>query len=101
MNSLNPRGYRESELSENISFFKEIYTKEMNDFLDSLKDRHLQRPLSFRLFGFSSNIPKELVGGKEEVNIDEGQSIVDALSKELISHLLQLEEFVCFDYLNI
>nr|CAD2162362.1 unnamed protein product [Meloidogyne enterolobii] len=94
LDSLNPRGFRESELSENISFFKEIYTKEMNDFLDVWKDRHSVRPLSLKLFGFSSSIPKELGGGKDEVKIEQSPSISDALYRDMISHLLQLEEFV-------
>uniref|UniRef100_A0A1I8B7F3 WAC domain-containing protein n=1 Tax=Meloidogyne hapla TaxID=6305 RepID=A0A1I8B7F3_MELHA len=94
MDALNPRGFRESELFENISFFKEIYTKELNDFLDVWKDRHSVRPLSAKLFGFSSSIPKELGGGKEEVKIEESPSIGDALHRDMISHLLQLEEFV-------
>uniref|UniRef100_A0A915N7Y6 Uncharacterized protein n=1 Tax=Meloidogyne javanica TaxID=6303 RepID=A0A915N7Y6_MELJA len=94
LDSLNPRGFRESELSENISFFKEIYTKEMNDFLDVWKDRHSVRPLSLKLFGFSSSIPRELGGGKDEVKIEQNPSISDALYRDMISHLLQLEEFV-------
>jgi hypothetical protein len=92
LDALNPRGFRELELFENISFFKEIYTKEMNDVLDVLKDRHSQRPLSFKLFGFSSSIPKELSGG-------EAEDVDDTLFNDITSHLLQLDEFVSVIYI--
>uniref|UniRef100_A0A914HKS5 WAC domain-containing protein n=1 Tax=Globodera rostochiensis TaxID=31243 RepID=A0A914HKS5_GLORO len=85
LEALNPRGFREMELADNISLFRDIYNQEMLSLLDSSAVASRAANLGAHLFGFSRGMPKEL---KESapLNLD--------LFDEVRSRLLELEELL-------
>lgn len=90
LDSLNPRGFRESELAENIVLFKEIYAKEMAERLDNFTGNRSQLPLSAQLFGFSATLPKELINSETT----EDPAIAKFLWVEVRDELLEIEKII-------
>uniref|UniRef100_A0A183CFR9 WAC domain-containing protein n=1 Tax=Globodera pallida TaxID=36090 RepID=A0A183CFR9_GLOPA len=82
LEALNPRGFREMELADNISLFRDIYKQEMLSLLDSTALANRAPNLGAHLFGFSRGMPKEL---KESAPLD-----LD-LFNEVRNRLLELE----------